>query len=1040
MTGISRAVEDGAGSALGLRRRDRSAGPHADERVRRRARAVLDRIVRRAGDGAGAPVEIEAHHVRGEPISYAEAERKRYREFRVGQRWGPPWDTTWFRLRSTVPEEWAGEEVVLRFENHARGGGLATAEALLWRDGMPIQGLSWTRPDALLFRPAEGGEQVDLFLEAAANPPLPLTFTPDHAWPLMAPDFDGEPQFRLVRCELVVWRRDVFELGCDLRTVLELAAELPSGSQRAAELHDALAAACDALDPDDLLATAPAAEAALAGALAVPAPLDAHRIAAVGHAHIDTAWLWPMRETVRKCARTYSSALALMNEYPDYRFVSSSPQHLAWIQEAYPQLFAGIVERVRSGQFEPVGAMWVEADCNIPSGESLVRQIVHGLRWFADQLGVHNTEMWLPDSFGYSGNLPQIMASAGIRWFVTQKLSWNDTNRFPHQTFCWEGIDGTRVKAHFLAADTYGGDMSMGELFRGANKGEGTSLYPFGWGDGGGGPTRDMLEAARRASDLGGAPRVTLDRADAFLAAREAGPEPLPVWVGELYLEKHRGVYTSQAGIKRRNRHNEVLLQAAELWSTVRPDRHPYPSSALDRAWKLLLTNQFHDVLPGSSIHRVYEEAEAEHAQIEAIAQSLVDEAHQAIAAAVDTRDAAEPLVVFNGAPFPRREIVDAGSRTLMVDVPPLGYAVVDAAGPADARGVTPIQAGEGWFANQYLHVRWDGRGGLVSIWDRQHQREVLAPGRRGNVFHLHHDRPDEWDAWDIDRRYLDDFVELDGEVEISVLEAGPLRARVRFRRRFGASSLDQTMTMTAGSRRIDFLTEVDWHEDHKLLKVAFPVAVHTDHANYEIQFGHLSRPTHENTSWERARFEVCAQRWADLSEAEYGVALLNDCKYGYDVRDNVLRLTLLRAPTAPDPHCDRGRHRFTYALLPHPRDLGTGGVIAAGYALNAPLAVVSAARHPGPLPGRFSFVACDDPAVAVETVKRADDGDGVVLRGYEGFGGHRRARLRIGVPVARATLCDLLEHDEEELQVDDGHVVLPLRPFQLLTIRLRSA
>ncbi|MDQ3990270.1 MAG: alpha-mannosidase, partial [Actinomycetota bacterium] len=735
------------------------------------------------------------------------------------------------------PAAWAGEEVALHLEL------TAPAEALLWRDATPLVGLSWLRTDAVLRRRAEALEAVDLYVEAAANPAVPAHDS-GVDWPLLLADPGGVPKFEMRRCELAVRRRGVYDLACDLRTVLELAdaADADEAARTDFPLLEALAAMFAVVDPEDVAGTAEAGRAALAKALDRRASMGAHRISAVGHAHIDTAWLWPMREAARKCARSFANAVTLMEEYPDFELVCSAARHLAWIEERYPLLFDRIRDRVAAGQFQPVGGMWVEADCNVPSGESLVRQIVHGQRWYLSRFGHECREAWLPDGFGFPASLPQILVEAGMGWFVTQKLSWNEVNRFPHHTFWWEGIDGSRVRAHFPPAATYNGDMSLPELLRAPlAPGAGPrSLYPFGHGDGGGGPTRDMVEAAIRAADLAGAPRVAMESLAEFFAAVEADPTPLPAWAGDLYLEKHRGTFTSQAAVKLGNRRGELALAAAELWSAVRPDGDAWPAGDLDRAWKLLLVNQFHDILPGSSIHWVYRDTAADHAEVQCVAGRLVEDSLAVIASAVDTSGAAEPAIVFNATPYLRQEVV-AGTTA---DVPAMGYAVVDLAGAAP----TAVEVGDRWLSNGLLRVEWDGEGRLTSIFDEEHRREVLAAGRAGNVFHLHHDRPAEYDAWDVDRSYLDDFVELGGPVTIEVPDTRPGRGEVRFRRRFGASSIDQTLVVRAGSRRIDFVTEVEWHERHKFLKVAFPVAVHSDRATFEIQFGHISRPTHENT------------------------------------------------------------------------------------------------------------------------------------------------------------------------------------------------
>jgi len=1034
-------------------------GPTTDdaaigETVRERARQLLERVVDPAAFGPEVALEVSAHHLPGEPISPAEALHLPYEPFAVGGAWGPRWGTTWFRLQGRIPLGWAGQQVVLRLGATRAGTAAPGGEFLIFsvEDGRPVAlaGLSFQHAAAALTRSAAGGETVDLYVEAAANPTTPEDRMAGFDWPELRADPGGPPGFRLSRAELAVRRPEVSALALDLRLAIGLAAHHEPGSIAAQEAHAALAGACDAVEVSDVAGSAAAARAALAPVLIERAAVATNghgaraRVTAVGHAHIDTAWLWPLRETIRKCARTFATAVTLMEDFPEYRFVCSAAQHLAWIEERYPELFARITERVRTGQFVPVGGMWVEADCNLASGEALVRQIVFGKRYFADRFGVDCKELWLPDAFGYTAALPQIMAGAGVDWFVSQKLSWNETNRFPYHTFWWQGVDGTRVRAHFPPADTYNGVMSLRQLYRSARAAR--SIYPYGHGDGGGGPTREMLEAARRINDLDAAPTVALEPPAAFFAAVEADPAPLPVWVGDLYLEKHRGTFTSQAGIKRGNRRGEAALQAAELWTAAVSNvpggtgRDPEVREELDAIWRLLLTNQFHDILPGSSIRWVTEEAEAQLAEVERRAGTVAGDAITAIAATVDTSGLADPVVVFNPTPFRRREMVDFGGRPQLVTVPPLGWTTVDSAAPAGAAPAA-VMVGDSWLDNGRIRVEWDRDGRLTRVYDIDHGREVVASGGFGNLFQLHEDWPRDYDAWDVDRDYLDRWTDLAGDaltgpVQIEVVEDG-WRGAVRFRRSFGSSVIDQTMVLAAGSRRVDFVTDVDWHEDHKFLKVAFPVAVHASNARFEIQFGHLARPTHANTAFEQARFEVCAQRWADLTEAGFGVALLNDCKYGYDVRGDTLRLSLLRAPTAPDPLCDRGRHRFTYALLPHGGDLTP--VIAAGYALGAPLVVRAAGPATPPVrPGEHSLIRVNDPGFVVETVKAADDGRGLIVRGYESLGGGRRVRLLPGVACSAAIRTDLLERDGDAVLVAvDGAIELAVRPFELVTLRL---
>jgi alpha-mannosidase len=953
-------------------------------------------------------LELSAMEVRGEPIAYADAIGREFVPVERGHRWGPPWSTTWFHVRGRIPDSWSGQRVVAVFDLGFIDATGFTCEALAWRDGQP-----WRAVDPNhRWLPVEGPE-VDFYLEAAANP---TTFFAgaEPAPSMIALRTQAEPGFTLQQAELMIQDGRIRELTLDLKVLVDLAKAIPDGERRTEIQH--------ALDQFARTEDAIVLKQALARRSASP-----HLIYAVGHAHIDTAWLWPLRETRRKCARTFSTQLALMDEYPDYRFACSQPVHYQWMKESYPTIFEGIKQKVASGQWEPVGSMWVEPDCNLPSGESLVRQILHGKRYFMKEFGYETHEVWLPDVFGYPASLPQLIALSGGTSFLTQKLSWNDTNKPAHHTFFWEGIDGTRIFTHFPPADTYNGDFSATELVRSAARFKdrdrsALSLYLFGWGDGGGGPEPDMIESAHRLRDLDGAPRVELSRAADFFKDAPAEAQDLTTWVGELYFELHRGTYTTQARTKRLNRRAEQALREAETWSVAAAG--VYPAAELEAAWKQLLVNQFHDILPGSSIDWVYEDAERDLAN--------VIHAAEAITAAAQTRvaGAGEQLVAFNVNSHPRREVVELGGELIVAEAPACGWAV------QESRPVgQEVAVSKGLIENDALRVRWDDQGLLTSIWDKQARREVLLPGTRGNVMQLHDDTPARWDAWDIDIEYMKDPVDL---VELSLQQvevAGGLRGAVRFTRQFGRSRLTQRMVLDAGSRVLRFECDVDWHEDHKLLKVAFPVAVHSPRATYEIQFGHVERSTHTNTSWDQARFEVCGHRWADLGEAGYGVALLNDCKYGYDVHGSVMRLSLLRAPTHPDPTADRGRHQFTYALMPHTGDFREAGVIAAAEDLNAPLRMVRSNLGAG---DRRSLLEVDVPQVVIEAIKRAEDSDATIVRLYEAWGGRCTARVRTTLPTTRAFLCDLLERETEEVAIEDGVVELRVGPFKILTLKLR--
>ncbi len=734
----------------------------------------------------------------------------------------------------------------------------------------------------------------------------------------------GAPQFTLARADLHVIDPAFEAFFDDFRVAVELLFELPASEPRHARLLAGLERACDGLDLPDIGDTWEEVAPLVRALLDEPASPSAHRVSAVGHAHLDTAWLWPVRETVRKAARTFATVCDLMDHYPEYRFVISQAQHLAWMRDHYPALWERISKRVAEGRIEPTGSMWVEADCNIPSGESLVRQIVFGKRFFLDELGVETEDVWLPDVFGYSAALPQIMRLGGAHRFLTQKLSWNQYNDMPHHTFLWEGIDGSRVLTHFPPADTYGGAVTAHELRYGVSNFRdhehvNRSLYLFGYGDGGGGPTDAMLESARRLADSEGLPQLTMEGPRAFFEKVEDEIVDPAVWVGELYLEHHRGTYTSQAETKLGNRRGELALRDAELWSALAGSGGT--PGALDDAWRTLLINQFHDIIPGSGIHWVYEDTRRELAGVRRKADDVADTALGALTASVGTAGLAHPVVVWNSLSRQRTDLVEVdgpdgatiarapdgtalplqavgGSRSIFrARVPAFGYCVYDLVSGKPDSGPVPAEAGLRYMANGILRVELDDRGLVTSVLDERVGRQVLADGGCGNLLQLHPDYPNFFDAWDIDAWYRHTAVDLVDVDAVEVTESGPVRSAIRVRRSFGASTITQTLSLVAGSPVLRVDNEVDWHESNRLLKVAFPVAVKCPRATYEIQYGHVERPTHANTSWEAARFEVCAHKWADFSEPGYGVALLNDSKYGHDITDAGMRLSLLRAP-----------------------------------------------------------------------------------------------------------------------------------------------
>ncbi|WP_371097589.1 alpha-mannosidase [Streptomyces sanglieri] len=1032
--------------------------------VEDRLERALHQFIRPAQYSARTPLALSVRHVPGEPVPVARVLQEPFEPFRTGTEWGKPWSTSWFRLEGTVPTEWEGcrAEVVVDPGFSGQGPGFQAEGMLYDTGGVPLKGIHPRNRHLTVAAPAAGGEPVALLLEAAANPAVL-----EHGF---APTLLGDvrtagerPLYRFASADLAVLDEEVWHLVLDIEVLSELMRELTVERSRRHEILRALERMLDALDLHDVAGTARAGREQLAEVLSRPAEASAHRISAAGHAHIDSAWLWPLRETVRKASRTFANVTALARDYPELVFAASQAQQYAWVKEHQPHIWERIKQAVAEGQWAPVGSMWVESDANMPGGEALARQLVHGKRFFRQELGVETEEIWLPDTFGYTAAFPQLARLAGVKWFLTQKLSWNQSNKMPHHTFWWEGIDGTRVFTHFPPVDTYNAQFHGSELAHAernfAEKGPATrSLVPFGWGDGGGGPTREMLEKARRLRNLEGSPRVTIERPAAFFAAAEEeyGAQA-PVWSGELYLELHRATYTTQAKTKQGNRRSEHLLREAELWATTAALRSPghryhYPYEALDRLWKTVLLHQFHDILPGSSIAWVHREARETYERVRVELADLVADAVAALGGA-------KGLVVLNSSPYHRRQVVEldpeasavlpsgaqvqhlAGGRTVVpADAPGLGAGPLNgSAAPEHPVSATGSADGSLVLDNGLLRLVIDADGLIAAVRDLGAGRDVLVPGHRANLLQLHPDHPNHWDAWDIDRHYRRTRTDLADADSVELVEEGPLRAAVRVRRSFGQSHVTQEIRLGAGSRRIDIETEVDWRESEKVLKAAFPLDVHAERSTSEIQFGHVHRPTHDNTGWDAARFEICAHRWLRVAEPGYGVTLLNDSTYGHDVTrtphpsglGTTVRLTLLRAPHSPDPETDLGRHRFRYALAPGG---GITDAVREGLALNLPLRAAVAPVLP-------SLVDTGHPAVTVESVKLAEDrGGDVIVRLYESAGGRAGTTLRVGFPVVRAQVTDLLERPLHEADTDEHGLVLSLRPFQILTLRLTPA
>ena len=966
--------------------------------------------------------------------------------FEVGTSWGAPWGTTWFRLTGEIPTDWVGRriEAVIDLGFHDRAAGFQCEGLVvdLHDDGTftPLQGIHPRRTNYAV--DAVAGP-VTLHVEAASNPMFPQ-FTPS---PLGSLDTAGDRTlYRFRRASLVVVDPEAEALAYDIEVLDGVMRSLALDDPRRARLLRTLA------DTLDRIPDVAAARRVIAPAMAEDFG-DAlrHRSVAVGHAHIDTAWLWPIRETKRKCVRTFASAVALMDDYPEYVFAASSAQHYTWIEERHPELFTKITERVERGQWEPVGGMWVEADMNLPSGESLVRQIVFGQRYFEEKFGRRCTEVWIPDVFGYPAGLPQVFAAGGMHRFVTQKLSWNKQNTFPHSTFWWEGLDGSRVLTHFPPVDTYNAEITPDEFgFSITNFKDHAwstdSLMPFGHGDGGGGPTREMLERARRLAHIDSRATLEVGAPDAMFARIERDGTSAPVWRGELYFETHRGTLTSQLKTKLGNRRCERLLVEAELWAATLGRR-----ADVDHLWKEVLTQQFHDILPGSSIAWVHADAEAVFAEVSAELETRIGALLAEVAgpgtwlanpadAPVDEIVLLDVDVVGEADEF--RQTLKDGRTAVRVTVPALGVAALDPQPMTDR-----VVLSDTSMTNGHLAVRWDGLGNITSIIDLARAREIVPIGQFAAALELAVDQPVEYDAWDLESWTRSSGVPLTGPgggrdtVEVSIVDAGPLVGRVRVERTFGPSRSVVVYELRADSPQLLVHVELDWHHDEHLLSMAFPLDVRSETAMCDIQFGVVGRPTHPSSPWDAAKFEVCAHRFVDVAEPDFGVAILNNGRYGHGVFDGAVRVSLAKSANYPDPNADRGHHEVTLAILPH--GPGLGEVRDRAARLNAPVRIVTggdSTSHSAPVVRITGADGASAVGVEVDAVKLADDDSGdLIVRIHEAVGNRTRLTVATTGRIAEAWRCNLLEEPHSGEEVGDGVVTLTLRPFQIVTLRLRS-
>ena len=884
------------------------------------------------------------------------------------------------------------------------------------------------------------------------------------------------------------------KLYYDISTPFDVARRLPQGDARRHAIMNRVDRALRALDRRG--AVTPSLEASLSDAEAIAAEIYAladfeaqPTITAVGHTHLDVGWLWRVMHTRDKTGRSFATVLSLMAEYPGFVFMYNQSVLFDFLKSDYPEIWEGVKAAVKRGQFEIEGAMWVEPDANIVSGESMVRQIMRGRRFHREEFGVVPRCVWLPDTFGYSANMPQILEKSGLDFFITSKLSWNDTDRHPYDTFFWRGIDGTETKAQLITAQkfesdaiytTYNSDLSVSEVMGAWRRYEPKAVNDdlvlcYGYGDGGGGPTRAMIERGLRLEKgIPGAPKVRLEGLGAFLDRLEARMDGdaarFPRWNGELYLQYHRGTLTTIARNKANNRRAERDLRELELFASLAHVRAgaEYPAAQINRFWETVLINQFHDILPGTSIPEVYVDSDAEYGELFATLES--DNGPMAASAqAVFGRDGG--AVVFNGTGQARQHdllVLDTGdvSTTALVQhdgmtvtlqdiiapdgtkrlaapvsAPALGWSGIGLATSAPAMPETELSVSKSHLENAHLKVTFDANGEITSVFDKLRDRELIQPGQTANRLVAYEDKSMKWDAWDIDWYFEEQFWPLaDTAATIEVVETGPWRAALRIERTYQGSRIVQIVSLADTARQVEFDTFIDWHEQATVLKALFPFDMNTSEIRSEIQFGHVKRPTHRNTSWDRARFEASMHRWVDMSEPDFGAALLNDCKYAYDAVEQLVRLTLVRGTTHPNPQADQGEHRLRYALMVHGGTPDLPQVHRAAERFNAPLRLIGdpiATQDVSTLLTDFAFADTDCANVCIETVKQAEDGRGYIVRLFETSNMRADADIRFGLPIEWAERTNLMEETTDTVDHTGDTVHLRLKPFEIATLRV---
>ncbi len=981
-------------------------------------------------------------------------------EMKLGDCWVARYDCArWFKSSIQIPQEFAGKKLYLEFDF---GG-----EALVKINGKIIGAVSseknsgWLSRNQVFFDAPVAGEVFEIELEsaidaggfcnAAMNGEKTTTYTISTA--------------RLVAVDPICegYNFDINVAWDSLESIVD--------EYIKARVYEAIDNSLHTVDFDfedaQVRASIKKAAAVLQEELAKIKYLPQSDVVMTGHSHIDIAWLWRVQESERKAARTFSNNLALMDEYPEFIFAQSQAILYDMTKKLYPELYERIKDKVKNGQWDIVGNVWVEADTNIASGEALIRQLLYGREYFKNEFGVVSDTYWLPDCFGFSWALPQIIKRSGMKNFITAKLGGQDTNRFPHTIFRWKGNDGSEILAHMQRVG-YGGEYTGDTLRRAEKENDqkdvtSTAMGMFGYGDGGGGCTYAMVERGKRLKNFPGLPASKIGHVSDFFAKSWEAWERLPVFNNEMYYENHRGTYTSQAFVKKNNRRGEVLFSRAEMVSIFSNTEtgHEYNKDKLEDGWKLLLKNQFHDTLPGTSIHEAHEDCRIDYRKMHELGEGVKTSALNALNEEITVKGSG--VIVWNflsqkatapaeaelnaengglavyseGKELPCQYFTKDGKtylRFIAEDVPAMGYKVFEL--KTVSAKLPKVTATAVLLENEKLRVELDGNGILTSVFDKVNSREILKG--RGNLLTIFQDKCVHETAWNLELNYQKKFWELTEAQSIEVVEANELRGVIRIVRLFNKSKITQDIILNTGAGHLDFDTTVDWFESDKLLKAAFEVDIMSTQASFEIAHGAIIRPNHWSNSFDLARFEQCAHKWADLSEGGYGVSILNDCKYGYDIKDSTMRISLMRAPTCPDRTGDHGTNSFVYSLYPHKNGWQDGGTVQKGLELNVPLTAFAVTNQNGSLPGEKSFMSVDSANVIIDAVKQAQDGDGIILRVYEAEQRRGAVKIKTTLPFSRVTECNLMEENEEEVVVDGGEFVFSIRPFEVKTFRLR--